>query len=231
MDCLLRDEFYLIDELQFDWNTEFTKIRRWLVAGRLKTHLWLPVMSVYRQKMSTSQATELAHELTHYEGFIPVSASQCQRLFRSGQLTIRKFTSPCGQESFELPDTTDDILVTAQDLIVLSDERERFEIQQDLISNDNSHQVSRIDFQSIAINGTIHTFGDMQAKVMKALYEAALTDKPWRSGKRLLHEAGSESLTLGNFFKQKPIWKELIISNKKGGYRLHEKWVGNWKSC
>jgi hypothetical protein len=62
--------------------------------------------------------------------------------------------------------------------------------------------------------------GVVQAQVVRTLHAAALTDQPWLDGKRLLCEAGATSMRMSDVFKSKTGWRDLIVSDRRGRYRL-----------
>ena len=228
MICLAKTEFYGLDELRDDWRVCSAKIKKWLVSGRLQSSLWLPVMSVYSfQEYVEGKVLSVRRELRHYEGFITLSRHQCQRLFRNGEVTMREFQSFCGKTRFQLPDSSDDIRASVDELLVLLDEKHRFEQEIDLSSARGSAmeaptgpELVEIDFRNVLIDGKSYTFGPIQAAILHQLYMASADGKEWLVGKRLLHEVGSESFSLSNVFKHKPVWRRVIESDGRGRYRL-----------
>ena len=56
---------------------------------------------------------------------------------------------------------------------------------------------------------------------IRALHEAALRGEAWQSGKAILSSAGSKSLRMADVFKSQQDWRELIRSDRRGGYRLN----------
>ena len=71
------------------------------------------------------------------------------------------------------------------------------------------------------INGLRLALGPRQADVVRQLHEAALAGNPWRNGKELLRNAGSESTRMHDLFKSKGAdWSLLIDSDRRGLYRL-----------
>ena len=225
MQILMKPSYYGIDELKEEWSVGTSRVKHWLINGELKSHLWLPVMSVYSLAQSFNHVSEQAPDrLKHFEGLIPLTRQHCQRLFRAEQLTIRDFTSVCGTTRYQLPDSSDDICARVDDLLVLGEERERFEKKYRINSADSksTYQVLQVDhFRSVQLNGERHYFGTMQAQALRLLYQASLNDDAWQNGKLILQQVGSESFTLSNIFKRKPIWKQLIESDGKGYYRMH----------
>ncbi len=234
MICLEKTEFYGLSELGDDWRVCSAKIRKWLVSGKLHSSLWLPLMSVYSLKECLEgKDLSVQRELRHYEGFIPLSRHQCQRLYRNGELTMRGFQSCCGRERFQLPDSSDDIRASVDDLLVLLDERQRFEREIDLSSANgsdmglsNEPELLDSDFRNILVDGESYTFGVIQASILHQLYQASVRGKGWLVGKRVLHDVGSESFSLSNVFKHKPVWRRLIESDGRGRYRLRPDALG-----
>ena len=76
-------------------------------------------------------------------------------------------------------------------------------------------------YREITINGLRIALGPRQADVVRQLHEAALAGNPWRNGKELLRNAGSESTRMHDLFKSKGSdWSLLIDSDRRGLYRL-----------
>lgn len=211
--------FFGIEELVDEWCVCYSKLRKWLVEGRLRSHVFIPVLTVY----TVSGREKSATQLEHFQGFVPVTKESCLRLFRYGELTIREFQSFCGECFYRLPDSSQDIRTCIDDLVVLGSERERFEAEFNLQEPDEGNlcnPISAGDFASLRCDREIHYFGEKQAHVLHALYAASKSDNPWVSGKQLLYQAGSRCFTLSNLFKHKPVWRQIIESNRKGSYRM-----------
>ena len=77
------------------------------------------------------------------------------------------------------------------------------------------------DFSCIIWNGKEYTFGEMQAKVIRQLWQARENGSPWVYGKILLSNIGAGTDRIHNLFGRKPGWQQLIISDKKGKYKLN----------
>ena len=224
MGTLSMSDYYELDELKSEWGVDAPIMKKWLTAGELKTGFWLPIISVYSSELPQDPETA-TEQLEHYEGFVPLNSSHCQRLYRCGRLTIRRFTNECGTKWYHLPDSTDDICISAEDLLILRNESERFQSSCDSKCPCPKPGLETTDFRELEIDGKCYYFGEKQSEILRLLHEAALDGQPWQNGKQLLHQVGSESFTLSNVFKHKPIWKELIQSNKRGAYRLKERWT------
>lgn len=226
--------FYTLVDIEDHWPTSTSDVRYWLTSGELRGAAWLPVMSVYEHEAESPA-------LCHWEGHIHLSGHQCRRLFKHGRLALREFTSFDGEKQFQLPEPADDIIVNLDDLVILEEERLRFEAKyssnlpaskQPFISKPSSskdcHPGIVIDssFRTVRADGSEYHFGEIQANVLRLLVEAAQQGKPWQSGKALLHAAGSQSYSLSNVFKRHPLWKKLIQSDRRGFYRLNEGCLG-----
>jgi hypothetical protein len=80
-------------------------------------------------------------------------------------------------------------------------------------------------YRIVRINDRDYRFGETQARVLRLLSEAAYKGEPWQNGKHLLRLAGSQSFSLSNLFKRHSVWRELVLSNKRGFYRLNERFL------
>lgn len=226
---------YTVADLSERWNVPASDIRQWLSGGDLTAMIWLPVMSVIQLDDRRPEVEE--ERLCHWEGYTPVSSHQCRRLFRQGWIALREFSTQDRLRNFRLPETSDDLVADLHDLVVLEAERRRFEAAYPVLAGalsseplasarksaqpvpDPSFRVVRTD------DGREFRFGDTQAKVLRLLAEAARDGQPWQSGKTLLRGAGSQSFSVSNLFKRHPAWREIIISNGRGFYRLADSHV------
>ena len=232
--------FYTLVDLEAQWFTSASDIHQWLVFGDLQAAAWLPVMSVVEQTADKILDGDLS-KLCHWEGFIQLSGHQCRRLFRNGQIILREFVAFEGDHEYQLPEPVDDITVGLDDVVILEQERRRFEARYPRVTSTSCHSTASTpslgfkktaaknfdpSYRSVYANGHQYYFGEMQARIILRLAEAAQQGKPWQSGKALLHDAGSQSYSLSNVFKRHPVWKELIQSDRRGFYRLNEAFLG-----
>jgi hypothetical protein len=77
------------------------------------------------------------------------------------------------------------------------------------------------DFSCFIMRGREYRFGELQAKIIKRLYEAHKADNPWVYGKSLLSETGSGSDRIQSVFNHNSDWRNVILSDNKGKYRLN----------
>ena len=229
--------FYPLTDLRECWGVSHSELQQWLINGDIATHVWLPVMSVYKHlEIKEGVTLRLVPELCHWEGYTPISRYYCHRLFRQGYIHLREFTNDEFGQSYRLPEASEDIIIHAEDLVILAEERSRFEAEHNLTGicpnimairpkPENLEESDALfadhSFKIIQHQGNQYRLGDMQASILRQLYGSATDGKPWQNGKKLLQEAGSQSFSLPNIFKRNRIWKELIISDGRGSYRLN----------
>ena len=60
-----------------------------------------------------------------------------------------------------------------------------------------------------------------RTRAMSHAFEAAQAGAPWQNGKAILSRAGSKSLRMADVFKSQKAWRNLIRSDRRGGYRLN----------
>lgn len=236
--------FYSLSDIQTAWHISSSDIRQWLMHGQIRANVWLPLMSVYEIKeQAEGNRIILTKELRHWEGYTPLYPHHCRTLFRSGKVYLRDFLCPESNSKLMLPDTADSMRFAIDDLVILNDDRKHFEKLYHISETSvcNVKIIGRVGktqpiikntdydptFRKIVFNGQKYSFGDIQADVIRQLYEAALTGKPWQNGKQILAKAGSQSFTLSNIFKRNPLWRRLIISDGRGSYRLDEGFVSS----
>ena len=117
------------------------------------------------------------------------------------------------------------IFVMIGDLLLRRDERDRFELEKGrsgkgMCSNRNGFSASP-DYQNVCCNGSHFHLGPIQAQVVRVLHEAARDGDHWGIGKGILAAAGSKSLRMSDVFKSQKYWRELILSNGRGKYRIN----------
>ena len=76
------------------------------------------------------------------------------------------------------------------------------------------------DFSCFIWCGQEYRFGEIQAKVIKRLWQAREELCPWMYGKRILADIGSASYRLKSVFNHNKYWRRIIMSDGHGKYRL-----------
>lgn len=236
--------FYSLNDIQNIWQTDASELKQWLMHGQIKAHVWLPMISVFEMKEETEGSRIIiTKELRHWEGYTPLYPHHCRKIFKAGKVYLREFICSENDAKLVLPDTADALRFDLDDLVILNKERKRFENQycvheKSICSVKIMGRVGKMKprlpndrfdptFKKLIFNGQQHSFGDIQADVLRQLYEASLNDAPWQNGKQLLAKAGSQSFTLSNIFKRNPLWRHLIVSDERGSYRLDEKFFSS----
>lgn len=236
--------FYTREELQNIWELSESDITQYLMHGSLIAHIWLPMMSVYEVSEELDGARILlVRDLKHWEGYTPLYAHQCRTLFKTGKVYLREFMCGDSNKKLILPDSVGSVRVTIQDLVIMNEERKRFETEHNFLSVSNCsvkimgrvmgaprperYSYFEQGFRKVHHNGTDFRFDEMQAAVMQRLYDAAMEGDPWQNGKQLLEQAGSLSFTMQNIFKSNPHWRKLIESDKRGSYRLQPSFLSS----
>jgi len=220
--------FYLPQEIAEVWNVGVPEVWQWVMHGELRTHVWLPLMSVYEVKeRNEGDRVILDRRLSHREGYTRVLPHHCRSVITRKQAGLREFANDNGSGRYILPDSAEEISIQLSELVILEEERARFEKRFNLrptgqpsIECSGSPQP---DFRHVRLHGEDNRFGEIQAAVLRQLYEAALSGEPWQSGKRLLERAGSQSFKISNVFKRNRVWRQLIDSDGRGHWRLSER--------
>lgn len=215
--------YYSLDDLTAEWSISSSHVHYCMTEGLLNAHVQAPTMSVFKiGEIIKGGAVHENRELTHFKGFAGLSRYECWRLFRSGRIKLRQFSSECGKYHYALPEASNDFIINPADLVILRKEKLRFEAKyaRQLEPHASGSTDADPDFRSLKIDGKIIRFGDVQTKILKLLYEAANQGDPWQNGKQILQRAGSVSFTLSNVFKHKPVWTRIIESDRRGAYRL-----------
>ena len=157
-------------------------------------------------------------------GLLDLYAEDVFNLYRCGEIYACEFRCP-KLGSIDLPTGDAPIHIMIGDLLVRREEGDRFEIEKGYCSDGaptgESAFTASPGYQEVTCNGHRFRLGPIQAEVVRALHEAALAGDPWRSGKAILSAAGSKSLRMADVFKSRKNWRELICSNRRGGYRLN----------
>ena len=77
------------------------------------------------------------------------------------------------------------------------------------------------DYTSISWQGEGYILTNRQAKVVKILHKEYLNGTPDVGENYILEQLGTPDSDLKDTFKKSPLWQTLIISKKKGTYRLN----------
>ena len=94
-----------------------------------------------------------------------------------------------------------------------------------VVTRQKYERVSDTSFRHVRFRETDFIFGPIQSIILQELYKAGQSGYPWQNGKILLRKAGSGSFNLRSVFSRHPAWGILVISDRRGLYRLSEDFV------
>lgn len=168
---------------------------------------------------------KVPHEQIVLNGPQPLLRSSLLEIFRNGQAQVITFrTCPAGSYLCVRSDASP-VVVRREDLIVTRAERDRFERAHALADGASDRASMEFahsdDFTRVRIGCEWHSFGPRQAAILRLLKSAGEGDNPWCEGKTLLAKSGAATMRLIDLFKRKPVWRQLVIADGKGCYRLN----------
>jgi len=167
-----------------------------------------------------------SEEILH--GPQPVFSGDLWPVFRHGIARIARFKAAPGRY-IDLASGIDPIEVTVHELLITRAERARIEAEYGLSSEaapvpatDASVSfMQRKNYAEIVLAGEVFKLGPIQASVVRQLHEASQTDNPWRRGAEMLASTDAQTTRIVDLFKAKPNWRNLILSDGRGNYRLN----------
>lgn len=156
-------------------------------------------------------------------GLLDLKPRDAHRIFRDSIARIADFAA-AGESYLSIIEPSDGIEARAQDLVVRREERDRIERDHRIRARAPGGRAPfehRDGYKEIDLQGRTFHLGSCQAKVVRILHEAARAGAPWRHGKAVLGEAGSSCSRMADLFKTQKDWRTLILSDRKGRYRLN----------
>jgi hypothetical protein len=155
----------------------------------------------------------------------PLLRRSLLEIFRTGQAEVRSFPTELPNKYVHVRSGVPAVIARREDLILTCEERDRFEhdhaVQTDAGKPATTDVWHSDDFSRVRVAREWHSFGPKQAAVLRLLKTASDSDNPWLDGKRLLDEADAATMRLIDLFKRKPAWRQMILADGKGRYRLN----------
>lgn len=224
-------DYYRLSALQEKWGISKEELLYAIENGLLRTCIWLPLRYIERGFMREQKFIYETQELKR--GYVGVRPEDCRLICNYGRADLRIFNSGCDDEyiirmAYEPPQP--DIQVRLHNLIVLKKDCERFEriyeVKPSNISkiHPEKHEPEFVyseDYRYVKLHGVEYHLGDVQARVVAHLHDASQSYQPWIHGKTLIHESCSGAVRFRDIFKSKENWRELILSDGRGRYRLN----------
>lgn len=218
--------------LQRLWNVDQEDVYYAIENGLLRTCVWLPIRYVEKGAIKDGKFVYEIYE--HRGGFIGVRPEDFRHVCSTGRAKLRIFRSIENEGymlrlAYEPPQPS--IMVRIHDLVVLQEDREIFEqtynigqggsiMLPDRVATESGFRFSN-DYRHVTLDGNEYHLGDVQARVVEQLHDAARSRQPWVHGKTLIYESGSRAPRVRDIFKHKREWRQLIHSNDRGYYRLN----------
>jgi hypothetical protein len=184
----------------------------------------VPIEFGDHEEAADGQPFRVPWEQSRYSGLLDLHACDVYQLFRCGEVHLESFRTPKADYATTWGDA-EPVLVMIGDLLLRREERDRFEIDNGFSAGglpvEEPTFIHSADYLEIRCNGCRFKLGPIQAEVVRALHDAAQAGEPWQNGKAILSQAGSKCLRMADVFKSQDDWRELIRSDRRGGYRLN----------
>lgn len=214
------------------WNLSEEDVYYAVENDMLRTCVWLPLRLMERGVINSRKF--IFEQYEPKQGFIGVRTEDFRRLHSTGRAKLRIFrsTENDGQIlrlAYEPPQPA--IMVRLSDLVVLQEDRTKFEETYNIslsipplpvsAPEKNDRFYFSNDYRHVMLYGQSFHLGDVQARIVELLHDAAQSRQPWVHGKTLIYESGSRAVRVRDIFKHKDGWRNLISSNDRGYYRLN----------
>lgn len=205
----IRTEYLDIECLADRWKCKIGLIEVLAETGQIKCCIRPAALKAAIESDRPHTPTDQQIPLQHY-----LDQKEIYKLFNNR-------TSPQKIDSYRkiIPDIPE-IYILFSDLIVYSDNILDYENAHNLNTEDPL-QIHSKDFTCIMWHGKEIKFGVTQGKIIEMLWKAREKGDPWVYGKRLLTAIGSDADRLRSLFHHHKYWKEIILSDYKGKYKLN----------
>lgn len=222
----IEKDYFALDELEERWEVPQRDLAYLAENGLLKVSVRLYGAQLEHgsyEEIDEGQWCSIPDEQAPFHGLQDLRTHDAYRLFHEGALRIDRFDAPKDRYCVVLR-PEDGILIRKEELVVRRDERDRAEAKHELAGTRRTSEIvfeQRHDFSEIVLGERTFMLGQIQARVVRILHEAAMRGVPWQHGKAVLAEAGSSCTRLSDLFKTQPEWRRLIQSDRRGRYRLN----------
>lgn len=224
-------KYQRLHDVKRQWGLKQEDLYYAIENGLLRTSIWLPMRSM---EIGIIKGGNFIYEMQeHVEGFVGLRSQDCHAIFSQGQTNLRIFKSINQDKNilrlaYEPPQP--DISVRITDLLILKEHKEQFEKNYNVakIKKDETYKpepdinfIASDNYKHVIMDEVEFHFGDVQAKIIEMLHDAALSRNPWIHGKTLISSTNSRAARMRDVFKKKKIWDHLLISDRRGSYRLN----------
>jgi hypothetical protein len=227
--------YYSLKEIAIRWRRSQDEIIALGADGDLEISIYvqdLPLMCGQIIKLE-SGAIQKIGTVSPHQGVLPLLKGDIERIMKHGSAEIRRFRPWRGDDFRELDSSEPSQIVEEKDLIVGFMKSRDFERAQGIKIHDillkpsvsnvqTSYNLSvECSYKIVSLGPLQWNLGSLQAAIVRMLHQASLTDQPWLFGPKMLESAGSSSTRLKDVFKSQQEWQQLILSDKRGLYRLN----------
>jgi hypothetical protein len=215
----IRKSYFTLEELASGWGLPEADLRYVAENGLLKLSVRVVgafmEFGIWEHVDDGEPPMSIPQDQCYYDGLVDLYKRDVFALFRDGIAEATYFLHGDGYASLMRDGA---VSVRYRDLLVRDDELQRFEAE--VLPTLRVEATTFGDFTDFWHEGRRYRFTPTQAKVLLFLHEAALRGSPWQSGKAVLAAVGSHSLKLGDLFKRRPEWRDLVEGDGCGLYRL-----------
>jgi len=237
--------YFTLEELEERWSLPRRDIAYLAENGLLRLSVrafGLRIERSYGEQAPEGDWFLIPYDHSNYSGLLDLLERDVFSLFRDESTIVSCFHHP--EEAIRLVEPTPYLEVRISDVVVRREERDRAEAEHGLQHPDKGPVPSARsapgeigpkavpppdeglpivvldDGRGVRLGDRTFRFGEVQAKAVRRLHQAAMAGEAWVDGKVVLHEIGSRSAKISDLFKSKPGWRELIDTDGRGRYRL-----------
>ena len=208
-------EYLSIEELAQRWKCGISTIQTLAETDKLKFCLRPAALEVALVRTSPEQYSTMVRRLAsmcidhRYVYLMCKDKEHKIELARIGNYDVKEILK-------------DPLRVDFFDLVISMNQIEDFEfIHQSTQQYEKEFELLSDDFTCFIWHDQEYRFGEMQAKVIKRLWQAREDSKPWMYGKHILRDVESNADRIKNIFSHNKHWRKIILSDNKGKYRLN----------
>lgn len=219
--------YFDLDEVSARWGLRIRDVRYMAEIGDLRVSTRLEGARLERGAIEIGRDREhlIPFEQEWFSGIIDLRRRDAFCIFRDGHAEVVHFHAEADEYAAVI-EPTRPLIVRLDHLVVRRSERDRIEA----LHGGAGHTVAEgigfqhsSDYRNVGLGAVELVLGAVQTQVVRELYQAALSESPWRDGKVLLSEAGATSQRMADIFKSQKLWRQLIHSDGRGRYKLRLK--------
>lgn len=211
-------DYYYLEELDAR-GVSLADIKYWLAKGHIEVSVWLDGVSLEfaHKEIVDGKYVKTAEVIDDFYGLQQLHKRDVHDILRHGCKRLRQFCAYNGYHSIALEAEHESIELSDRDLVIPKDQLGKISSKK---SNHPLGFVVENNGRYVRKENREWHFSDMQAALIRALYDASLTESPWLNGKQTLHLIGAQTFRVKDLFKHQSNWRDLVESNGKGYYRL-----------